>query len=140
MTYVQVANNPVMATPPSLVSCENLQGIEIYNNALMPTPSIPFSANLNSLRLYNNPSMTYVPSVGGYPSLNYIDISGCGISDLSILNGTGDSVYNNAQSYSIYYGYLNMSGGSNAYFDSSSLPGWISGLQSYGWSVVYNSY
>ena len=140
MTYVQVANNPVMATPPSLVSCENLQGIEIYNNALMPTPSIPFSANLNSLRLYNNPSMTYVPSVGGYPTLNYIDISGCGISDLSVLNATGDSVYNNAQSYSIYYGYLNMSGGSNAYFDSSSLPGWISGLQSYGWSVVYNSY
>ena len=141
MATVEVSNNAVMASFPDLTGCTNLGYVNISNNASMSaSPSIPFSANLYHVNLSNNPLMSSTPSLGGFPVLTHINLSGCNI-DASSLDGFGSSMYSNASTFGIYSGYLNISGGTNGAFDSTSLPSWIGDLQSYySWTIVYNSY
>jgi len=141
LTQIQVSGNPLMTSPPNLNGCDVAQNISIVNNAtLSASPSLSFSANLGVLDLYNNPMLSTIPGIGGFPALYRIDLNGCGVTDLSSLDSLGNSAAGNASSYGIYGGYFNVSGGTNAAFDSMNLPGWISTLQSYSWTVIYNSY
>jgi len=141
MSTVEVSNNAVMASFPDFTGCSNLGYVNISNNASMSaSPSIPFSANLYHVNLSNNPLMSSTPSLGGFPNLTHINLSGCNI-DASSLDGFGSSIYSTVSAYGIYGGYMNISGGTNGAFDSTSLPSWIGDLQSYySWTIVYNSY
>jgi hypothetical protein len=88
---------------------------------------------LNSINMSYNTSMTSAPYVSGCGYLNNVDLSNCAISNC-------DSILSELYSNGLYGGFINISGGTNQTYDSSSLPSSITNLQSLGWGVVYNYY
>jgi hypothetical protein len=135
---VSIYDNPLMATAPSFTGCSGLGALNVYGNDLMPyPPGISGCSSLGNIQCYNNPLMTSFGSLSGLTSLSYVDLHNCAITDCDSI---GYACASNASNYGIFYGYLNVSGGTNQTFDSTSLPSWIGDLQSMSWTVVYNSY
>lgn len=106
------------------------------NNTAMTTAPSFSSAVVNQINISGCTSMTTYPTFSG-TALNNINASNCAISDC---NSFGSNIYSNAVSNGQYFGYFNISGGTNEAFDSTALPSWIGDLQAMSWTVVYNSY
>jgi hypothetical protein len=128
-------DNTLMSTPPDLTGCTNLSGPQLFNNPAMTSPPSLSQAygTLTSVSLFNNTSMTSAPSVSGCTALSYVSLNNCAISNC-------DSILNELYSNGTYGGFIDISGGTNQSYDSTSLPSSITNLQSNGWGISYNSY